>query len=77
MKIEITGSRAGDFREVGFFNFEDEAVVSYTGLLTRNEAAALSDQLREVAHDLALWAQGEGRDDGQILLPIFANAIAA
>lgn len=77
MRIEITDSRAGDFREVGFFNFEDEDVVAYTGLLTRSEVAELADQLREIAHDLAIWAQGEGRDDGQILLPILAGGIAA
>jgi hypothetical protein len=76
MKIEILGQRADRFREVRFYNFEDEEIVADSGLLDAGEAMEFAGRLREVAHQLATWAQESRPNDGQILLPMFSGVAA-
>ncbi len=42
MKIEIHRSHRGTFREVGFFDLEDESVVAHSGLLDGDDAMELA-----------------------------------
>ena len=73
MKIEILRAWGADYREIGFFDHEDDETVAYSGLLDREDAIEFAARLRDIAHNLATWAQEERGDDAQILLPLPAG----
>jgi len=76
MKIEIHRSHRGTFREVGFFDLEDESVVAHSGLLDGDDAMELATRLREVALELATFAQEARADERQTVLPLFGGVAA-
>ena len=76
MKIEVYRSPSDHFREIAFFDAENEESRAYSGLLDREEALEVAHRLREVAQELTAWAHEAVSDQKQTVLPLF-EAFAA
>ena len=71
--MKITTHTVGRFREVCFYDVEDEEARACSGLLNEDEAHDFAERLREVAHQLSAAATD---DRSQTLLPFVIDRAA-